>query len=175
MNSPTHPPMLKVARDRLRPSRYVFTAAAIVFLLGAWGCLKGWQTQSWPQTEARILLSAVRATTGEPQRDAAPLGSERPVEVRYTYAVGGRDHIGGAIQPYSFGLQGWFVSPRQIGHYREGVVVRVAYDPDDAANAMLEPGPSGPSLMLLGASVMLGLVGWWLRRLGLRHMRRASP
>ena len=149
--------MLFRSRKPRGASRYVLYTAAALLLLGSLGAFTGAQTWRWPQTDARILVSDGRTATS------------RSAEIRYSYSVGGRDYIGGAVQPYDFGLQNWFLSPHQAHRYRENAPVRVSYDPADASVAVLEPGPSGISLMLLGAGILVGLCGAWM------HSRSRRP
>ena len=163
--SPTHP-----GRNNKRGARNFARLLMIIALaplwLGAWGYYQGWRTLNWPTAEALILGSDLRISTSEHRRDDRTVTDQRAtVDIRYTYKVDGRDYVGDGIEPYSYGMQNSAAARDQAWKYPANSKVRVAYDPDDATIAYLEPGPSSVSKMLLGIGVVLGLAGFWVRSL----------
>lgn len=150
-------------RGSARMASLFFALAVVPLALGGWGVYRGWRTTSWPTTDAKILGSDLgRVLTERRQDDRTITDVRHTVAIRYSYMVGGREYLGEGIQPYSYGMQNSAAARDQFERYRPGMTVKVAYDPDDPADAYLEPGPSSVSKLFLGIGVIFMAVGFWL-------------
>ena len=85
--------------------------------------------------------------------------------VHYQYAVGGRDYVGGGIEPYDLGMQNSAGAAKMRERFPVGSTVPVAYNPNDPSEAYLMPGPSSFSLILLGIGMAFALMGGLARRM----------
>ncbi len=141
---------------------------AVVFALGAWTAVKGWQTRQWPRVEAEII-DAHLARNERKAKDGT-LEHRYSFTVNYRYAVGGQTFVGHGTEPYDLGMQNSAGARTMSEHYPAGAKVQVLYSPENPAEAYLMPGPSSFSLMLLG----LGGI-FWLAALLARRMIRLGP
>jgi hypothetical protein len=102
----------------------------------------------WPTVEGRITRSVVRHST-----DAEGGDSYSP-EVAYTYAVSGRAFEGERIK---FGENSYGSRSRAeaiAAGYPVGRQVEVYYEPANPSNAVLEPGLSAGSYIVLGIGLL---------------------
>ena len=161
-------------RGSARMAPLLFAMAVVPSGLGAWGCYQGWRTLEWPTTGATILQSDARQVHSERRQDGQTVTDTRhTVSIRYSYAANGREYLGEGIQPFSYGMQNSAAARDQAERYRPGTAARVAYNPDNPAEAYLEPGPSSVSMMLLAVGAILTAAGFWIRSIASRAARRA--
>jgi Protein of unknown function (DUF3592) len=152
----------KVGKPDMRMSHLLFSLAAIAFAIGAWAAVQGAATLRWPRVTAKI----VDATLTLHERETRDRPDQRHTfAVHYQYAVGGRDYVGGAIEPYDLGMQNSAGAVKMRDRFPVGSAVQVAYNPNNPAEAYLMPGPSSFSLILLGLGVAFALVGGLARRM----------
>lgn len=112
------------------------------------------ESESWPVAEGRI--GAMGATA-------------KSARIEVAYEVAGRSFAitleSTAITGRALGPEGEWAWMQQ--HYKAGQQVSVAYDPDDPANAILEPGLTAyAAVPLIGGLALLlaGGFGFWRRR-----------
>jgi hypothetical protein len=164
-------PKLSSAR-RMRQSlafgRNLIVLAAIVLLPGVWAAARGAVTLRWPRAEATIIDADLRLMTMPSMRGRKPPDQWNTFHVHYRYNVGGRDFLGGRVEPYDLGMQNSAGAKRMKERHPVGSTAKVAYDPENPAIAYLEPGPSSFSLMLLGIGAIIGGAGLWVRSLARR-------
>jgi hypothetical protein len=119
-------------------------------------------SRAWPSTDGEVAVSDL-------QRDEDSDGSTMyQAEVSYRYEVGGKPLVANRV----FFGDGVSVSSsagavRRVDRYPAGSKVRVYYDPEKPARAVLEPGPTwhvyaltaiGAVVVLLGVGVITGYV-----------------
>jgi hypothetical protein len=84
------------------------------------------------------------------------------VDIGYRYAVGGRTYTGGRFR-FQFWLTSSSMDSRDVqsilGRYRVGEPVKVAVNPRDAADSVLQPGPDFGSVLFGGFGLVLLLLG----------------
>jgi hypothetical protein len=144
--------------------RLLLIIAATPFVLGLYGCVMGALALKWPRTEAKILgsdlrihLTQTRGPDGTSQTD-----TRATVDVAFSYTVNGRDYVSGEIEPYIWGLQNSALSRKHKERYPRDAVVSAAYNPENPAEAYLEPRPSATSMMFLGVGLVIGFFGLYL-------------
>lgn len=110
---------------------------------------------SWPSVQGRVTSSVVdRSTDSEGGTSYSP-------EVDYEYTVNDVRYSGNRIK---FGENSYSSRGRAeevVARYRVGQTVAVYYDPDELETAVLEPGVSGGSYIVLSIGaifVLLSLV-----------------
>ena len=155
-------------RQSLAFGRNLIVLAVIVFAPGAWAAAKGALTLRWPRAEATIIDADLRLMTMPSMKSRKPPDQWNTFHVHYRYSVGGRDYLGGRVEPYDMGMQNSAGVKRMKERHPVGSVAKVAYDPNDPATAYLEPGPSSFSLMLTGIGAIVGGAGLWVRSLAKR-------
>jgi hypothetical protein len=151
----------------------LMSAGLVMALTGGFGVWKGWQTFSWPTTQATILSSRLAVETETrtvPMTDKHRGGAEQKVEtvnlaVRYSYAVDGVSFEGGNLEPWDFGIQSVGKAKDLAASASEGGNVPVAYDPRDPRRSYLLPGPSTTALTLAIVGLVLAAVGFTIGRI----------
>ena len=107
----------------------------------------------WPSVEGVILESRV---------DDAHLEMMKPV-LRYRYEVNGRSHVGFRVSFSGYGISRDSMQ-RLIDPYPMGSIVRVHYDPNDPAAAVLDNTADADWMYWLASGLgFLGLA-WYLLR-----------
>jgi hypothetical protein len=155
-------------RQSLAFGRNLIVLAALVLAPGAWAAVKGALTLRWPRAEAKIIDADLRRMSAPSLDNRKPPDQWNAFQVHYRYAVGGRDYLGGRVEPYDFGMQNSAGAARMSERHPVGSAATVAYDPADPATAYLEPGPSSFSLVMVGIGVVIGGSGFWIRSLARR-------
>ena len=133
----------------------------VFFLVGAGLVWWGWTilqnaraSADWPIVEGRITRSLVDHST-----DAEGGDSYSP-EVTFVYVADGRSYEGRTIK---FG-ENSYSSERKaqeiLSHYPMGQTVTVFYDPAHPDKAVLEPGVSGGSYIVLSIGVLFVLIAF---------------
>ena len=154
----------KTGKPDMRMSYLFFGLAVIAFTLGSWAAAQGALTLRWPRVAAKIV-DANLALHERETRDAPRPDRRHTFAVHYQYAVGGREYLGGAIEPYDLGMQNSAGAVKMRDRFPVGSTVPVAYNPNDPSEAYLMPGPSSFSLILLGIGVAFALMGGMARRM----------
>jgi hypothetical protein len=123
----------------------VFGLACLLF--GAWFahfCIRAWRraraAPSWVRVPGRIVSAIVVPD----DNNYAPL-------VRYTYNVGGTQYRSSQIALTYTSYFRERQAQAAIDRYRPGREVMVSVDPDDPAQAILEPGSGAAAFALFGA------------------------
>ncbi len=146
--------------------RNLMVLGGLIFLVGAYGVLRGAMTLAWPHTMATI-------TSAELLRQG-PLSSRRDSQINednwnsfhvlYRYRIGDREYVGASVEPYDFGMQNSAGAAKMQERHPIGSTATVVYDPQEPSRAYLEPGPSSFALALSGIGAFMALVGLWVRR-----------
>jgi hypothetical protein len=124
------------------------------------------RSSSWPTVEGMVTESTVVQSTGRRNRKW-----DTP-QITYRYSVDGIEHVGtrlffGSQYPESWTTGAkWTTDTKEyIARYPPGTLLRVHYDPEDAATSVVEAGlksaialPVGFSMMVVAAGVVVGLV-----------------
>jgi len=102
-------------------------------------------SRGWPRTVGTIVVSDLQRST-----DSEGGYSYRP-EVTYRYSVNGQEFVASRTR-FGDRLELSWSAPavRVVRRYPVGAVIPVHYDPDDPADAVLEPGVNG--LLFVGAA-----------------------
>jgi hypothetical protein len=132
----------------------------IVTAGSAFPLVRGVMSLAWPVADGFILFS--RDTPG-----TRTIG----VDVRYRYASGGRTYEGDRYRFQSILVSGHMTSrdvQSALGRYRPGEPVKIAVNPSDPSDSVLERGPDGESVfpLLMGLAMMV---------LGMGQVRRPDP
>jgi len=90
-------------------------------------------SSNWPTTEGEIVSSYVEVGDHGDSWSAWP-------RVSYTYLVDGKKYTSNNIEVEDFGRATDSYAQKVIQRYPEGARVKVFYEPDDPAVAVLEPG-----------------------------------
>ncbi len=147
------------------PTALVFVSPWGV-ILGAFAIRALWKvTRSmfWPHVEGTILAAdiglqqdRVNQFSGPPQRVVA--------HIRYRYTVAGREYMGERIRLARTKSNLTRLAQADVQRFSEGARVKVYYDPDDPANAVLDPG----SFVYLIPYLVLLLLGLGFIYLGVK-------
>jgi hypothetical protein len=154
----------KTGKPDMRMSYLLFGLALIASGFGAWAAAQGAATLRWPRVAAKIV-DAKLALHQSASRDAERPDQRRTFAVHYQYSVDGQDYFGAGIEPYDLGMQNSAGAVKMRERFPVGATVRVAYNPNNPADAYLMPGPSSFSLILLGIGVAFALMGGLARRM----------
>lgn len=95
--------------------------------LASWLCIKSHQCKSWPTVEGIVLESRV---------DDSSLETMKPI-LRYEYVVGGRRFVGSRVAFSGYGVSRSAMETL-LAPYKSGQSVRVHYDPENPAHAVLD-------------------------------------
>ena len=126
----------------------IFMGVGIALSLWGWNTLQNAQTsESWPTTVGQVLSSNVRTDNDDD-------GTSYFGDVTFSYVV---DDLLYSSDNVSFGQYGSGNRSHAQGivdRYPEGSRVTVYYDPADAETAVLEPGVTWSSYMLVGMGAL---------------------
>ncbi len=140
-----------------------FLAGILLIAAGFFALQMSSDSMQWQETTATITKCVVIARGGIRRQRTYNL------QIDYTYSVNGQEFVGHRVD--GAGQVGRDV--RDIARrYPEGSVHPVYYDPNDPAQAVLEPGVSGSNLAWFGMGGMLllgGLAGLVVTGLTLLH------
>jgi len=120
-----------VGNTSLGRRRQVFATATLavgvgLIALATWLRTKSNQCRSWPTVDGVVLESRV---------DDANLETTKPI-LRYEYVVGGRKFVGFRVSYSGYGVSRSAMEAL-LAPYKSGQSVRVHYDPDNPAHAVL--------------------------------------
>lgn len=125
----------------------IFLAVGIGLSIWGWSVLQSARvSESWPTTSGEILSSNVREDTDED-------GTSYFGDVTYSYAV---DDFRYTSDNVSFGQYGGSRDHAEeiVARYPVGSGVTVYYDPEDVKTAVLEPGITWSSYLLIGMGLL---------------------
>jgi hypothetical protein len=111
--------------------------------LAIWLRTKSHQCRSWPAVDGVVLESRV---------DDASLETMKPV-LRYEYVVGGRKFVGFRVSYSGYGVSRSAMEAL-LAPYKAGQTVRVHYEPDNPAHAVLNARGASDWLYWLVAGLM---------------------
>lgn len=124
-------------------------------------------SSDWPSVKGEITKSKVEKKTERVKKnDRWQTKTTFWAGVQYSYSVDGTEFVGGKISFGDYG--GEQEHARQIvKRFKKGKAVDVYYDPEEPKTAVLEPGTSNSSYLVLGiglASLIAGIVSYFLKR-----------
>lgn len=130
-------------------------AGFVVAVYGTPEVLLARKSGNWPTVPGTVVSSDV---------DSSHVGRGRTKywpEVEYEYLVDGELFEGNRISHIHIRLIGTFLggATRTADHYRLGREVKVAYDPDNPASSVLEPGFDPKVLVIPGFGSVMMLCG----------------
>ncbi|MDP2315285.1 MAG: DUF3592 domain-containing protein [Pseudomonadota bacterium] len=136
--------------------------AAVLFLLASIPLALAWtqmaadaRAESWQATQATISTSQTYDASYRDQRDGLTRTKEE-YELVFEYAVDGRVYQGTALDPGGF--VSW--SPQDVvTRWPVGAHVQAWYDPEDPSVAALTRERSASRFILLGATLLVVLLG----------------
>ncbi len=129
------------------------TGAAIY---GAWVLSKARASSDWPTTPGVVVNSEVR-TTHSSGRDGS--STTYHADVLYEYTVDGENYSADRVWFGQYGSSSRSEAAGTVRDYPAGKQVKVHYSPDDPETAVLEPGATWSSYMVLGIGLVIGLGG----------------
>ncbi len=141
---------------RILVSVSIIVAGVVVLAMGLRGMAGATESRSWPRVQGQVVASSVEQTRGG---SGGVRSSGYKPRVEYTYTVNGTLHHGHRI---AFGddVSKTRSHAQQIaGAYPVGHGVEVAYDPNDPASSVLEPGFTGSAMLMPGIGAALLLAG----------------
>ena len=164
----------RTKRQSIAFARNLIVLAILILAPGLWGVAHGALTLRWPRAEATIIDADL--TRHSRSSTSTPRSTEmwNSFSVHYRYEVAGREYLGGAVEPYDYGMQNSAGAEKMRARHPIGSKASVAYDPNDHEVAYLEPGPSSFSLVLVGIGTVVGLSGLWIRSLARRGIGRMA-
>jgi hypothetical protein len=120
--------------------------------------------RQWPVTDGRVVESrVVLRRVGDPSKGNA---KEPRAAVRFAYAVGGRQYESSNVSyAHGIGATSPTFDPGYAVAFPEGATVRVAYDPAEPSEAVIDASHDPYGTLSLGAVLVTGFVGYqfWLR------------
>lgn len=147
--------------------RNLMVLATAIFVLGAYGTVRGALTLRWPRASATITNAELARQFMRTSRYDHGLQEDswNTFHVLYRYRVGDQDYVAGGLEPYAFGMQNSAGAEKMRERHPVGSTAEVVYDPNNPAIAYLEPGPSSFALMMSGLGAFMFLCGFWVRHL----------
>jgi hypothetical protein len=140
----------KNGKSNVNPVIMVLFAGIVIGLYGIYKIYKGYESQSWPTTEGRIIDSRLAGAK-------RILG--RRAYIKYEYFVDGKRYVSPQIS-YTFIIGNYSSSVETLRKYPKGKTVTVYYDPDNSRDAVLETEISGRIswlFILSGLAIIAGL------------------
>ena len=148
--------------------RIIQKAAAAIFivvgmvLLAVFGhqVIQAVRSSSWPTVEGMVTESTVVQSTGKRNRK-----TDVP-QITYRYSVDGIEYVGtrfyfGSQYPESWTTGAkWTTDTKEyIARYPPGTLLRVHYDPEDAATSVIEAGLKSPAVLPVAFSIVVFVGG----------------
>lgn len=122
--------------------------------LSLWGTLvavQAWLTTTWPTTEGVIIAANVEERVNVNASEVEEDKLDYVAAVQYTYVVNGETLTADNIRTFedrAFGTRS--DAQTVVDGYRPGDPITVYYNPNNAEQALLQPGVPGASLIPLG-------------------------
>jgi uncharacterized protein DUF3592 len=129
--------------------------------------LEGQESTSWPTVEGTVTESSIK--------ESAPSATKRSYKprVKYAYTVEDEKFSGDRIGMHDVGYGTRLLAEDVLLHYQTGAKIQVHYDPDDPANALLEPGNSWRAYLFLIIPPVMLLLGVLALRFSIPRKPRA--
>lgn len=141
----------------LNPLVIVLFAGIVIGFYGVYKVYKGYESQNWPTTEGKIIVSRI---------SGAKRTIGRRVFIKYEYFVKGNRYVSSQIS-YTLIIGDYSSSLEILREYPEGSSVPVYYNPENSMDAVLKTEISGQIswiFILSLLAVVLGLRGMkWQR------------
>jgi energy-coupling factor transporter transmembrane protein EcfT len=135
----------------------LFVVAGIAFAcFGYTSYQKGLESKNWPVAKGSVTQSEIekRTETTGSGTSRRKVVKSYPV-VKYTYSVGNRDYQSGRI---TFGQSK--DAHHTVARYPKGKNIQVYYNPENPAEAVLEPGGDATlSIVFIGLGAVLLVIG----------------
>lgn len=139
--------------------RFRITLFLGVFIaIGCWPLYKAIQnirkaeaSRSWPTVPGVIVESTRRVSTSQSREEKRRMKSTQSyyADVKYSYEVNGTKYEGDQVSVLSGGIGSESSAEAIIKRYPRDAKVSVAYNPQNPAEAFLEPGSWGSTWMML--------------------------
>ncbi len=164
--------MKKNKANRLILRFPVFLVALVLMGLGVRGAYwvvvdgtRGLASRTWPSVSATILTGTLEESSGRGGREWSP-------NLTYSFSIGGKVYSGHYITfPPRRGSR--TSAETTLKRYPAGQIVTAYYNPNDPAQACLEPGPDWWFLFIIPVVTVLLLAGGvWL---GIMALRGITP
>lgn len=122
----------------------IFFAAGIGISIWGWSVLQNARvSESWPATDGEVVSSNVRVSTDED-------GTSYFGDVTYSYVVNDARYTSDNVSFGQYGSSDRGHAEEIVAKYPAGSGVTVRYDPADPETAVLEPGVTWSSYLMLG-------------------------
>lgn len=126
------------------------------------------RSSSWPTVEGMVTESTVVQSTGRRNRK-----TDIP-QITYRYSVDGIEYVGTRLffasqypESWTTGAKWTTDTKEYIARYPLGTLLRVHYDPEDAATSVIEAGltsaivlPVAFAIVMFGGGMVVGVVAW---------------
>lgn len=134
----------------------IFFAVGIGLSWWGWRILQNAQvSESWPSTSGEITASSIRT-------DHDDDGTTYHAEVRFAYVVDDQRYNEDTVSFGQYGSSNRSHAEEIVSRYPTGQAVTVYYDPADPATAVLEPGVTWSSYMILGMGLLFAIIAVFL-------------
>jgi Protein of unknown function (DUF3592) len=120
-----------------------------LLLTAAFDLRKAYRAKTWPTTQGKILSSGLAEVSDSD-------GTTYKVAILYEYSVNGVSHRSDVWRLRAGSSSFTKAATKAVERYPLGATVNVYFNPEDPADAMLEPGRVSWSL-LLGGVVFAGM------------------
>jgi hypothetical protein len=132
--------------------------AGIFFVVGIAASYWGWTilrnariSNGWPATQGEIIASSVRADTDED-------GTTYHADVTFSYVVEDHRYSSETVSFGQYGSSNRKHAEEIVRTYQPGEKVPVYYNPDEPKTAVLEPGVTTSSYMVLGIGLCFAIL-----------------
>lgn len=130
----------------------VFILAGIGMIVWGASILKNASVSSdWPSTQGEIVSSYVREDSDED-------GTTYHAEVSYAYVANDQRHTNNTVSFGQYGSSNPDHAENIINRYTVGKIVTVYYDPASPETAVLEPGITWSSYLVLGLGIIFAIL-----------------
>ena len=132
-----------------------FVAGAGFTAIGVNGLARGFQSRSWPSTEASITQSKVERRTS---RSGVDRTTAYHAIVTYEFTVQGTSYKGDRVTSSDMGRDSKTAN-RIVERYPEGSRTSVYYKPGEPSECLLEPGLQGKAFIAPSIGLFILLLG----------------
>jgi len=133
----------------VNPLVIVLFAGIVIGFYGVYKVYKGYESQNWPTTEGKIIVSRI---------SGAKRTIGRRVFIKYEYFVKGNRYVSSRIS-YTLIIGDYSSSLEILREYPEGSKVTVYYNPDNSMDAVLKTEISGQISWIFILSVLAVILG----------------
>lgn len=131
---------------------------ALFLIVGVLITIWGWRTlqnarvsESWPTVSGEVTRSAIREEYDED-------GTVYYADVVYEYVAADKRYSNDRVSFGEYGSSNRRHAIEIVERYPSGRIVTVAYDPDDPGTAVLEPGVTWSSYLILGIGLLFSII-----------------